>query len=409
YKVVYIKVVNLVVLNMKLRLVAAALVAVCLSSYAQNAENNFRITGKVTNVPDSAVVRLLRPLSKVVETIVADTICDGSFTLTGNVNDGNNILYLIVDGRGFPNRFSKIVVFPGAEINITGDGVLYPLWTVESPSPLQESITAVTASQMPEFEEALKYSIEETDLMYYIYVENKGAEEVERETWKKINALRKKSAPCNSIVDAKKLAYMATAPIDDIWLYECLNLVDMLRNNPDRSDAEMILGLTNRIDDEQYATKYGKRIKALMSIDGNLKTGDVMPHAEFVDVDGKTHDLSEFEGKSILLDFWSAGCGPCVMSFAEAEEVATKYADKLAFVSVSQDEAHIWKEALDRYKLNGIQWNGYRDEGVMVFDKFGNMGIPFYVFITPDGVIKNVWTGYGEGYLMRKVDSLMKD
>ena len=182
----------------------------------------------------------------------------------------------------------------------------------------------------------------------------------------------------------------------------------MLRNNPDRSDAEMIWGLTNRIDDEQYATKYGKRIKALMSIDGKLKTGDVMPHAEFVDSDGKTHDLSEFEGKSILLDFWSAGCGPCIMSFAEAEEVAAKYADKLAFVSVNQDVAHIWKEALERYKLNGIQWNGYLDEGVMVFDKFGNMGVPCYVFIAPDGVIKNVWCGYGKGYLMNKVDRLIK-
>ncbi|MDE6048376.1 MAG: AhpC/TSA family protein, partial [Paramuribaculum sp.] len=391
---------------MNLRVVFGTFAAVCLSGFAQDIENNFRITGKVTNVPDSVTVCLMRGSGRVIETISSDTIYDGNFVLTGNINEGNNILYFNIDGRGFPGLFSKIVVFPGAEIKITGDGVFYPLWAIESPSPLQKSIAAMTTSQMPEFEESLKYSMEESDLMYHMYVDNRGAEDVERETWQKIKELRKKSNSCDSITKVKKLEYMTVAPIDEIWMYEYLNFVELLRNKPDRFDAEKIRRLADRIDSELYATPYGKRIKALLSIDGSLKTGDVMPYAEFVDADGKIHNLSEFGGKSILLDFWSAGCGPCVMSFAEAEEVAAKYADKLAFVSVNQDVAHIWKEALERYKLNGIQWNGYLDEGVMVFDRFGNMGVPCYVFITPDGVIKNVWCGYGKGYLMNKVDSL---
>ena len=393
---------------MNLRVVFGTFVAVCLSGFAQDIENNFRITGKVTNVPDSVTVCLMRGSGRVVETVSSDTIYDGNFVLTGNINEGNNILYFYIDGRGFPSKFSKIVVFPGAEIKITGDGVFYPLWAIESSSPLQKSIAAMTASQMPEFEESLKYSMEESDLMYHMYVDNRGAEDVERETWQKIKELRKKSNPCDSIINVKKLEYMAVAPIDDIWMYEYLNFVELLRNKPDRFDAEKIRRLADRIDNEQYATPYGKRIKALLSIDGALKAGDVMPYAEFVDAVGKTHNLSEFEGKSILLDFWSAGCGPCVMSFAEAEEVASKYADKLAFVSVNQDVAHIWKEALERYKLKGIQWNGYLDEGVMVFDKFGNQGIPYYVLISPDGLIKSMWSGYGKGHLMKHVDNLMK-
>ncbi len=392
---------------MNLRVIVAAFAVACLSGYSQTNENNFRITGKVTNVPDSATVCLMRPSGRVVERLVTDTIHDGSFLLTGSVNEGNNILYLIVDGRGFPSFFSHIVVFPGAEINITGDGVLFPLWTIDSPSPLQKSIAAMTASQMPEYEESLRYSIEESDLMYYIYVDNKGAEDVEKETWKKINALRKKSDPCDSITTAKKLEYMVSAPVDDIWMYEYQKLVENLLNNPNMRDAEKIRSLSSRIDDENYASVYGKKIGALLSIDRKLQKGDKIPAGEFVDADGNARSLNEFQGKYILLDFWSAGCGPCVMSFPEAEEVAAKYSDKLAFVSLNQDEDRIWKEALSRYKLNGIQWNGYREEGVMMFDRLGNGAIPFYVLISPDGVIKETWSGYGKGYLMKKVDNLL--
>ena len=45
-----------------------------------------------------------------------------------------------------------------------------------------------------------------------------------------------------------------------------------------------------------------------------VKEGDKMADTELFDLDGKIHHLTDFNGKYILLDFWSSGCGPCIMA-----------------------------------------------------------------------------------------------
>ncbi len=39
----------------------------------------------------------------------------------------------------------------------------------------------------------------------------------------------------------------------------------------------------------------------------------------FCDLDGKVHHLADFKGKIYVLDFWSSGCGPCIMASARNE------------------------------------------------------------------------------------------
>ena len=46
-----------------------------------------------------------------------------------------------------------------------------------------------------------------------------------------------------------------------------------------------------------------------------------MADGDLYDLDGNVRHLSEFKGKYILLDFWSQGCGPCLQSLPELEEV----------------------------------------------------------------------------------------
>ena len=70
-----------------------------------------------------------------------------------------------------------------------------------------------------------------------------------------------------------------------------------------------------------------------------------MADTDLYDLEGNLHHLTELKGKYILLDFWSSGCGPCIMSIPEMGEVQEKYKDRLAIVSLSSDTEKIWKAA----------------------------------------------------------------
>lgn len=132
-----------------------------------------------------------------------------------------------------------------------------------------------------------------------------------------------------------------------------------------------------------------------------------MIDANLYDLEGKLHHLAELKGKYILLDFWSSGCGPCIMSIPEMKEVQEKYKDKLSIVSLSSDVESIWKEASAKHQMTWYNWND-RKETSGLYLKYGVRGIPHYVLISPKGKIIASWSGYGKDQLLKKMEKFIK-
>jgi len=59
----------------------------------------------------------------------------------------------------------------------------------------------------------------------------------------------------------------------------------------------------------------------------------------FTDTEGKTHKLSDYRGKVVILQFFGTYCPPCRAEIPDLEELYKKYKDNLVVIGLSTDYA----------------------------------------------------------------------
>ena len=126
------------------------------------------------------------------------------------------------------------------------------------------------------------------------------------------------------------------------------------------------------------------------------------------DIEGTQRTLSELNGRYILLDFWSQGCGYCIQSIPELEKIINDYTGVLEVVSISEDGKDSWQEFVKKRDLKGNQWNELREGRTGLAAQYKVNSIPHYVLISPEGVIQSKWTGYAKNSLINKLNEEIK-
>lgn len=360
----------------------------------------YLIEGMVKNIPDSTVINLLRSDGKLMTVAASDTVIGGRFEFRDTISGGPSMLGICSFSKGFPNQVLPVWVKSGEKVKITGDDNLLLTWNVNSGLDEQKQENDFLSVQFPEKKESLAYQVEEADIL-------KGMRslhgEERRAAWRKVDSLRRLYGPIDSIADHKVLEYMRMAPVTAKWLDKLAMYARSFRGGYERLDSALIYGLYSRLTTKDLETEPGKVITASLSPQKTVGVGDAMADGDLYDVSGNIHHLSEFAGKYILLDFWSLGCGPCMESVPEGNEIARKYSDKLAFVRVSLDPKGTWLKAVREKKSDCHEWNELKAWGTGLSSTYQVNGIPHFVLISPEGKIVDTWAGYGEGSLRSKV------
>ncbi len=114
--------------------------------------------------------------------------------------------------------------------------------------------------------------------------------------------------------------------------------------------------------------------------------GKDAPDFSVEDIEGKTHKLSDYRGRNVVVVFWATWCPACNLEIPHLIELRNMFAeDKLAILSISNEEPEHLKNFAES---KGINYTVTSLGDSPLPEPFANVAsIPTTFFIDPEGKI----------------------
>ena len=125
-----------------------------------------------------------------------------------------------------------------------------------------------------------------------------------------------------------------------------------------------------------------------------LLVGDTAYDFALQDLDGNTVQLSDFQGKPVIINFWATWCAPCRVEMPELQAAFEEYSDEgVTILALDQQEPpDVVREFF--YDNMGLTFTPLLDTDSAVSDLYGTgMVYPTTFFIDGDGTITAVHRG----------------
>ncbi|MGB1800368.1 MAG: TlpA family protein disulfide reductase [Gammaproteobacteria bacterium] len=107
------------------------------------------------------------------------------------------------------------------------------------------------------------------------------------------------------------------------------------------------------------------------------------------DTDGQQRQISEWQGKTLVLNFWATWCAPCREEIPAFVELQDQYrSDGLQFVGIALQEAEEVRDFLQEFNVNYPSLVGSAD-AMKIAKQLGNDigALPYTVVIDRNGII----------------------
>ncbi len=130
------------------------------------------------------------------------------------------------------------------------------------------------------------------------------------------------------------------------------------------------------------------------------QAGESEGDALFVDL------IKDFKGKVVFIDFWNTWCGPCRSAFKEMEPMEKEFEGKdVVFLYLANESSPLEEYNNAIITMKGHHYRLTQKQATSLKNKWKFSGIPSYVIVGRDGMVKDFHTGFhGVDYYKAKLN-----
>lgn len=140
--------------------------------------------------------------------------------------------------------------------------------------------------------------------------------------------------------------------------------------------------------------------------------GEALPDFTLSDMQGKSHTLSDYKGKVVMLNFWATYCGPCIKEMPSMQRLKAKMAGKpfvILAVNMAEEPADV-EEFLSKHKIK-IDFPLLLDPEGEVVEQWMISAVPTTFILDPTGKIRYALYGgleWDSDEVIRTLNGLLK-
>lgn len=119
--------------------------------------------------------------------------------------------------------------------------------------------------------------------------------------------------------------------------------------------------------------------------------GAIAPDFSLLNLEGETVSLSDFRGKSVIVNFWATWCGPCRLEMPELEAAYQEHQPDLVILAVDIMESP--EQVSDFFLELELSFEPLLDTDGSIQTLYQVRGNPSSYFVDEDGVIQAIHVG----------------
>jgi thiol-disulfide isomerase/thioredoxin len=132
---------------------------------------------------------------------------------------------------------------------------------------------------------------------------------------------------------------------------------------------------------------YASHVKQQENIHGEQMAAMAAPDFNWKDFSGKTHNIKELAGHTVVIHFWATWCGPCRQEFPVLLQAAKTLNPDVIFLTISGDDS---KDAAQKFIAHSEEVAGVKNAKNVIYAFDPDKTISFDIFQTavyPESVV----------------------